>query len=222
MRAPAISSCAEKIFFVDWVERMRRRSARSEPATASALLDLDALLATLGRVHGLGLLLVERGAVRRREGAVERLDRPLQALHGVVPELLRGADLVVHAGLVAADVVEELRLEAADVADRDAVEPAGGAQPQRDHLALHRVGLVLALLEQLDQALAAVQGGAARGVEVGREGGERLQLAVLREVQPQAAGDRLHRLDLRRATDPRDRDADVDRRADAGVEQTGL
>jgi hypothetical protein len=35
MRAPAISSCAEKIFFVDCVERMRRRSARREPAMVS-------------------------------------------------------------------------------------------------------------------------------------------------------------------------------------------
>jgi hypothetical protein len=36
MRAPAISSCAEKIFFVDCVERMRRRSARREPAMGQA------------------------------------------------------------------------------------------------------------------------------------------------------------------------------------------
>src|SRR5919107_5231872 len=60
MRAPAISSCAEKIFFVDCVERMRRRSARREAAIGSGLLlDLDALLAALRRVHGLGLVLVD-------------------------------------------------------------------------------------------------------------------------------------------------------------------
>src|SRR3954453_5589019 len=109
MRAPAISSCAEKIFFVDCVERMRRRSARREPAT-SAPLDLDGLLAALGRVHGLGLGLVDlqRLALGRRELAVEVLDRRLQAAHGVVAELLGGADLVVDALVAAPDEVEEL------------------------------------------------------------------------------------------------------------------
>ena len=52
--------------------------------------------------------------------------------------------------------------------------------------------------------------------------GERFELAVLREVEAQTAGDLLHRLDLRRATDARHRDADVDRRAHAGEEQVGL
>src|SRR3954451_295022 len=87
MRAPAISSCAEKIFFVDCVERMRRRSARREPAT-SAPLHLDALLAPLRGVHGLGLGLVDpqRLALGRLELAVELVDRLLQALDGVVAE----------------------------------------------------------------------------------------------------------------------------------------
>ena len=61
-----------------------------------------------------------------------------------------------------------------------------------------------------------------RLVEVGAEGGEGLQLAELRQVEPQRAGDRLHRLDLRRPTDPGDRDADVDGRPHPGVEQVGL
>src|SRR4051794_4105520 len=121
MRAPAISSCAEKIFFVDCVERMRRRSARREAATGSALLDLDALLATLGGVHRLGLLLVhlEGLALRRGELAEEGLHGPLEAGDRVVTEGLRGADLIVDAVVPAADEVEELRLEPADVADRD-------------------------------------------------------------------------------------------------------
>jgi hypothetical protein len=59
MRAPAISSCAEKIFFVDCVERMRRRSARRERPSVRPPLDLDALLAPLRGVHGLGLGLVD-------------------------------------------------------------------------------------------------------------------------------------------------------------------
>ena len=107
-------------------------------------------------------------------------------------------------------------------AHRDDVELAGGAQPQRDDLALDRERRVLALLEQLDQPLAAVEGGPAGGVQVGGERGEGLELAELGEVQAQPAGDGLHRLDLRRATDAGHRDADVDGRADTGVEQTRL
>src|SRR5687768_8062214 len=38
MRAPPSSSGAEKIFFVDRVERIRRRSARSVPAMGQAFL----------------------------------------------------------------------------------------------------------------------------------------------------------------------------------------
>ena len=50
-------------------------------------------------------------------------------------------------------------------------------------------GRVLRLLEQLDQAGTAVELGLGGLVEVGAEGGERLELAVLREVEAQAAGD---------------------------------
>src|SRR3954454_8690040 len=109
MRAPAISSCAEKIFFVDCVERMRRRSARSDPAM-SAPLDLDGLLAALGRVHGLGLGLVDPQALalRRRELAVDLVDGLLQAGHRVVTELPGGADIVVDAAVAATDEVQEL------------------------------------------------------------------------------------------------------------------
>src|SRR5215218_4150670 len=196
---------------------MRRRSARRDAAIASGLLlDLDALLTTLRGVHGLGIGLVdlERLAVRRRELAVERLDRLLQALHGVIAESLGLADLVVDAALAAGDELEELALEPPDLRHRDLVQLAGGAQPQRDDLALHRVRRVLALLEQLHEALAALQSGAAGGVEVGGERREGLQLAELGEVQTEPACDRLHGLDLRGTTDAGHRDADVDGRAD--------
>src|SRR3954453_8718362 len=118
MRAPAISSWAEKIFFVDWVERMRRRSARRLPATSGPLLHLDGLLTALAGVHGLGLGLVDlqRLAVGGLELAVERLDRPLQARDGVVAQRPGLADGVVDAVVPAADEVQELALEPAHLA----------------------------------------------------------------------------------------------------------
>src|SRR5215208_5118108 len=148
---------------------MRRRSARRDAAIASGLLlDLDALLTTLRGVHGLGIGLVdlERLAVRRRELAVERLDRLLQALHGVIAESLGLADLVVDAVLAAGDELEELALEPPDLRHRDLVQLAGGAHPEGDDLALDGVRGVLALLEQDDRALDEVQRRAAGGVEV--------------------------------------------------------
>ena len=60
------------------------------------------------------------------------------------------------------------------------------------------------------------------GVELGAELRERLELAVLREVEAQAAGDLLHRLRLRVAADAGHRDADVDRRLHAREEEARL
>src|SRR5918994_4234334 len=136
---------------------------------SGAPLDLDALLAALGRVHRLGLVLVDpqRPALGRLELAVELLDGALQALDGVVPERPALPDPVIDAAVVAGDVVEELALEATDLRHRHLVQLAGGAQPDGDDLALHRVGLVLALLEQLHQALAAHERGPAGRVEAG-------------------------------------------------------
>ena len=52
-----------------------------------------------------------------------------------------------------------------------------------------------------------------------REGRQR---AILRQVETQAAGDRLHGLGLRVAADAADRDADVDGGTHVGVEQVGF
>jgi hypothetical protein len=76
---------------------------------------------------------------------------------------------------------------------------------------------VLRLLEQLGDARAAVQLLARGRVEVAGELRERGELAVLREVGPDAARQALDQLGLRGAADPRDRDAGVDGGADAGV-----
>jgi hypothetical protein len=59
-------------------------------------------------------------------------------------------------------------------------------------------------------------------VEVRAELGERLEVAVLRELQLQPPGDFFHRADLGVAADARDGDADVDRGTHAGVEEFRL
>ena len=63
--------------------------------------------------------------------------------------------------------------------------------------------LVLRLLEDLGQLLAAVELVAGGLVEVRRELGERRQLAVLGEVELERAGDLLHRLGLGGRADAR-------------------
>src|SRR3712207_74099 len=70
---------------------------------SGAPLDLDALLAALGRVHRLGLVLLDpqRLAVGGLELAVELLDRPLQAGDGVVAERPALPDPVEDAAVVA-------------------------------------------------------------------------------------------------------------------------
>src|SRR5206468_2078080 len=102
------------------------------------------------------------------------------------------------------------------------VEPALGAGVDDDDLLLDGKRHVLPLLEDLDQALAALEHVARDFVEVARELREGRLLTVLREVQLQSAGDALHRLDLRVSTDAADADTDVDGRTNARVEQVCL
>ena len=82
-------------------------------------------------------------------------------------------------------MLEELGFEALYVFDRNRVEVALGTEEDRDDLLLDRQRAVLRLLEQLDQAGTTLELRLRRGVEVGGEGGERLQLAVLRQVESQ-------------------------------------
>ena len=123
---------------------------------------------------------------------------------------------------VGAELLAQLLLEARHLLGRDVVEVAVDARVERDDLLLHRPRRVLRLVERRDHLLAAVQRRLRRLVELGAELGERLELAVLGEVEAQAAGDLLHRLGLSGAADAGDRDADVHGRADAREEQVGL
>ena len=119
-----------------------------------------------------------------------------------------GLRVAAHAGeqaaLRAAHVLEQLGLEAAHLVDRQVVEVALGAGEHDDDLLLDGHRAVERLLEQLDQAVAALELGLGDRVELGAERGERLELAELGEVELQRAGHALHRLDLRRATDAAD------------------
>ncbi len=108
-----------------------------------------------------------------------------------------------------------------DRADGDIIEVALGAGEEAHDLVDGVERLILRLLEQLDHAIAAVELALGGLVQLGAELGEGFQLAEGGEVEPQAAGDLLHRGDLGLAADARDADADVDGRPDAGEEQVG-
>jgi len=118
----------------------------------------DLLLAALVVPELLGLRLgTDAVTLARLELAGELLDRRLEARHHVVTELAGLHDAVVDALVRAADEVKELALEAEHVADRHLIQVAVGAGPDRGDLALHGVRRVLRLLEQLDQARAALE-----------------------------------------------------------------
>ena len=121
--------------------------------------------------------------------------------------------------MVGPEVGPDLGLVALHLVDRHAVDVAVGAGEDHEHLLLDRHRRVEALLQQLGEAVAAVELGLGHLVELGAEGGEGLELAELGEVELEGAGDRLHGLDLGGAADPADRHAHVDGRADAGVEE---
>ncbi len=116
----------------------------------------------------------------------------------------------------------ERLLERLDRVDAEVVEEAAHAREDRADLERHVERLVLRLLQDLDEALPAVELRARRLVELGAELRECRELPVLREVEPERTGERAHRADLRRAADAGHGDPDVDRRAHARVEEVRL
>ncbi len=179
------------------------------------LLRLDSVrLPRLDRVAEL----VEVGA----EVVDEVADRRAQLLLVGVLELAGLGDPLEQLGLLGAQPDAQVAEELAHPLGLDPIEEASRARVDRRDLVGHLERLALLLLQHLDQPLAAVQRLLRLGVELGAELGERLQVAVLGEVEAQLAGDLLHRLRLRVAAHPRDRDANVDRGANAGVEEIGL
>ena len=118
--------------------------------------------------------------------------------------------------------LDQAAVELGHAVDVDAVDEAVGGGVDDGDLVLDRQRRALALVERLHEPLAAGQRALGLGIEVGAELGEGLEVAVLRQLDLQLAGHLAHRRDLRVAAHARHRDADVDGRAHAGVEEAGL
>src|SRR5687767_4675565 len=131
IRLAAMSSIAFVIFFVLCTDLIRRRRMRSAPPAMDLL----------------------RCRFRRDEPLLEALDGGLQLVLG---QAATGGEALHHRAVAAADVLDELGLEAADVGDRDVVQVAVGAGVDGDDLIGHAHRAAVRLLEQLDQAAAAV------------------------------------------------------------------
>ena len=191
-----MSSIALVIFLVDCTLRIRRRRMRSWPPAM-------------------------RQSTFPVSNPSRKVVRPLSSSSpsGMAPVVRIVSST---AGVVRPEVLDELGGESVHLAHRDRVGPALGPGVDHQHLLLHRHRLVLGLLEQLRQPVAAVELGLGHPVELRAEGGERLELAELRQVELERARHLLHRLDLGGAAHPAHRVADVDGRPDARVEQVGL
>ena len=122
-------------------------------------------------------------------------------------------------------VVKKVLSEAAagdDLLDVDRLEEALLHGEEDSHLELDRERVEGGLLEELDDASAAVELGLGLGVQVGAELREGRQLAELGELALQLSADLLGGLDLRGRADAGDGEADGHRGADALVEEVGL
>src|SRR5262245_9233500 len=117
---------------VDWTDLMRRRMSRVFG------------MASGGRDRGPDLFL-------------ERLQELAHALLHAVVEGLLAPDLPEEVLAPQIDELVQLLLAAADLVDRDAVQRAGRAREDDEDLTLEAVGVVLALLEELDEPLAALE-----------------------------------------------------------------
>src|SRR5664279_2310381 len=213
---------------IGYLQNPSRRCGPSARPSAPSLAgrcpsDLDLLLIDLGLVHRLHLgLPAEYDALGRGERVGELGEACDQRLFRLIRQVALRPDRLQRGARCVPQVLEVLALEPPDVLHRHPVQVTAGARPDGDDLLLHRIRRELALLEQFDQPRPAGQGLLGRRVQVGAEGREGLQLAIGRQVETQRAGDLPHGFDLGGAADPGDRDADVDGRPDAGIEQVTL
>src|SRR6266550_1510469 len=157
-----------------------------------------------------------------KERFAEGGKRIVEALGDLVGERLGLAELLEDLRLFSLEKAVELVLEVLQPRRRDVVQLAGRCRIEDRDLLLDRERLVLRLLDDLAQLLAAGQLVAGRLVEIRRELGEGRQAAVLGQVQLERCRDLLHRLRLRRRSNSRHGDTDVEGGPLAGVEEVGL
>src|SRR5262245_6812442 len=150
----------------------------------------------------------------RRERLPELFQRLVQVRLDRVVDLLLLGERGEQARLARVEEAVQLRLVGAHLIDRNRIDEAVGGRDDDDDLLLDRQRLILRLLQHFDEPAAAIELVERRLVEIGAELRERGELAELREIEPQRAGDLAHRLDLRRPADAAHRVADVDRRTD--------
>src|SRR5215208_5392945 len=204
-RALATSSIAFVILRVLRTERIRRPMSCTD---ATSGLPANALVAHAD----------ERRLLLDVERVLELVDLLPEPLGELVREIARLTDLLQDRAFCP-QVLAELLEEARDLLGRDLVEITLRPRVKRGHLLLHRPRVVLGLVERRDHPLPAREDLLGLGIELRAELRERLQLAVLRQVEPQAPCDLAHRADLRVPAHARHRDADVDRGPHAGVEE---
>src|SRR6185312_740183 len=157
-----------------------------------------------------------------REGLGEIVEEARQLFLGIAAELALAADRLENPRLPRLELAQHRRLEAGHLRDVDLVEISPRAGEDRDHLLLDWHRRILRLLQELGEPRAARQEALRRRVEIAGELGEGRHLAVLREFEFDLASNLLHRLDLRRRADTAHREADIDGRTDAAIEEIGL
>src|SRR6185437_11108757 len=139
-----------------------------------------------------------------------------------VVELLLFHDLAQQPGIAGVDEFVKLVFELTYLRDRQIVKVAVGSRVDRENLFAERQRRELRLLQQLGQALPAIELLLCGFVEIGAELRKCRKLAVLGQFEFHRAGNLAHGFDLRRAADTADRNSNVYRRTHARVEQIGL
>jgi hypothetical protein len=135
-----------------------------------------------------------------------------------VSSFLRG-NVVEQRCVIVFEISQQLRFKTADFRHRDVIHIPVRRSPDDKHLFFERHRRILPLLENFRQALPTCQQALCGFVQVRTKLRKGRQLPVLRQLQPQRPGNLLHGFRLRRTAHPRNGVADVDGRADAGIEQ---